>query len=508
MHVPGSCDEKHFMAYLVGRLNSLENGGRMAIREQGYEQGSRMGQKLFSSVLRRWRKENSWTQERLAEKLNIGASTVRKWENEGQIPQLSLQGEITKLTGMSAEALGFVEVKDETLKKEEEPAEQSEPLVITEEKGTAAGSSSLFPASRRFPRFPLVSGLLAVCLLLILALFLSSLGTRTPTDPRVVGHLSFRSSNQTRAGSNAGINDRIVLTLQHIPLPADGKHYYAWLQPVDAEKPAVPLGLLTLDHGAVSFLYSNEQHVNLLDVASHLLITEQDSASAGLGPSPHVHDQRFVGSIPNGHPLVPSSDRGAQEYSRYGLLDHVRHLLSSDPTLQARGVQGGLVPLLNRQADQVAWLAKSVRDTWESGIPDAVLLHQQMTRLLTLLDGLLPQAGQEITESIIGHVDLHLRGVRASPGASQQLREQAATMLDELVGITRDMHTVHADAEQLQGMNTTQLQSEHALFVLNDLLNAATSAYAGPTGVFSLSLAAETLAGMDIVACTEALCRP
>jgi len=81
-------------------------------------------------------------------------------------------------------------------------------------------------------------------------------------------------------------------------------------------------------------------------------------------------------------------------------------------------------------------------------------------------------------------------------------------MLDELVGITRDMHTVHADAEQLQGMNTTQLQSEHALFVLNDLLNAATSAYAGPTGVFSLSLAAETLAGMDIVACTEALCRP
>ncbi len=500
----------------------------MTTRERDNEQNSKMTQNTkFSEVINGWIKNQGWTQEHLAAELNVGVSTVGRWTRGKGLPQGNLREQVMKLTGMNAEDLGF------TTKEETPEAVVTSPGDANEDASSVRIAVIPSPLKKRLSarrRHRQHIGYLALVVLLLLAVFLVLYpNTHVAPLPVLAGHVSFQSSNQTRDASNEGLNDEVFIALQGIPDANPGKQYYAWLEPENREKPSLQLGTLTIHNGAATLTYQSPDRSNLLDVASRFMVTEQDNTSTLLGPSPRPQDQKYIATIPNIHPAVSASDSYSQEYSQYGLLDHLRHLLSTDPTLEQRGVHGGLVTLLNRQTLQVMSWAKNARDSWESGTPDGTLIRDQAIRILNVLDGtstpdflpipilvdrrvasfaLLPQPGQVTADSSIAHVDLHLRGVMASPGASEQMRERAATLVEDLVGIVADLNAVRTNAEKLAFMSSAQLKSGQAFFALNALLNASISAYSGPSGVFALYLSAETLTTMDMLVCTEALCRP
>lgn len=51
------------------------------------------------------RKKNGWSQEELAEKLGVSAQAVSKWENDVSCPDIMLLPEISKLFGVTVDAL-------------------------------------------------------------------------------------------------------------------------------------------------------------------------------------------------------------------------------------------------------------------------------------------------------------------------------------------------------------------------------------------------------------------
>ncbi len=59
-----------------------------------------LGQKIGSL-----RREKEWTQEELAEKLGVSAQAVSKWENDVSCPDIMLLPEISKLFGVTVDAL-------------------------------------------------------------------------------------------------------------------------------------------------------------------------------------------------------------------------------------------------------------------------------------------------------------------------------------------------------------------------------------------------------------------
>lgn len=498
--------------------------------------GTSLSQERFASTIKRWREMRGWSQKRLADELDIGEATIKRWEGDNGLPTPTLRAKLIELTSLDAEQLGlFASRKEDTQRESVSEDVHIQPEGQVVEKDVAILPS---PSAKRRSHLPYCLSsrwkrIVLLCLVLVIILgsplvYLYFRSNMAPEYPGIAGHVFFQSSNLLRDGTNQGIDDEVLIDIHGITNASSGKHYYTWLASEDPEQPAVLLGLLNVRQDNASLFYQgNAQHSNLLDSGARLVITEQDSTSALLGPSLHRHDQRYTATIPNTHPIPTSTDPLSAEYAQYGLLDHLRHLFSSDPTLAQQGIHAGLMNLLESQTNQVAWLAKSARDSWESNARDSMFIKNQIIRIVNILDGttmldspplpllvsnritsfaLLPQSGFTITDSYIGHVDMHLRGIRASPGASQAMRDSIPHLLEILVQVTSSLERVREDAEHLLQMHTTQLMSEQAFTLLNDLFTHANTAYAGPSGAFLLLLSAEPLATMDIAPCTETMC--
>jgi hypothetical protein len=95
--------------------------------------------------------------------------------------------------------------------------------------------------------------------------------------------------------------------------------------------------------------------------------------------------------------------------------------------------------------------------------------------------GLLTFSQQQAVPGYLVHISLHLDGVINSPGVSPA-QKALATQLDGVLTqiIAPLFQRVHDDAVQLVKMNATQLQSQQALSLLNDMATNANAAVAGP----------------------------
>ena len=151
----------------------------------------------------------------------------------------------------------------------------------------------------------------------------------------IVGQAFFMSSGQMNLTTNQGSNYEIQINLQHIPNPASGNSYYAWLLPDKSQVESAPLilGKVPVNNGAIHFTYSGDgQHTNLLASMSQFLITEESASITPNVPSPDLNAWRYYAALPQ----TPAQGQ------TYSLLDHLRHLLASDPTLKSFHLQGGL----------------------------------------------------------------------------------------------------------------------------------------------------------------------
>lgn len=315
---------------------------------------------------------------------------------------------------------------------------------------------------------------------------------------RAVGSISFASSDQGNGLAGQGTADELQIDLAGIPGPAPGDSYYGWLLP-DSQSatstPAIGIGKLAVEGGSIRVLYSDGLHRNLLALVGGFLITEEQSASLPLQPSPDQATWRFQAT----YPQAPGPSDGLQRFSE---LDHLRHLLSGSPLLASMGLRGGLD----------AWFARNIQKVFESagaaqgyfGQPDALpLLRTHLAIILEYLDGArdarldlsgLPASpaplGAQVSllqidasppgpPTFVGQIDLELKGVMAAPGNTAKLRTMAEDIDGTLTRVGGWLRQLRSDVRQLAAMSGTQLLQPQAQTLLNDADTMAQYAFIG-----------------------------
>ena len=346
---------------------------------------------------------------------------------------------------------------------------------------------------------------LLVAIVVLVALLGSGLGailllthhaTAAPTANSPVGQAYFVSSGHVNQDATQGINDEFQITLKGIPSPATGKAYYGWLLPDNSASDSLPdilLGKLPITNGAINYLYPGDsQHTNLLGMTSRFLITEEDANVAPQVPTPDLTAWRYYAALPQ---TIPSGQK-------YSLLDHLRHLLASDPDLMAYDINGGLNIWTYREIQSVAQWAQTLPGARNG--QDYDYLRRQLVAILDYLDGSqnvnqdVPagtpvQANQQLAQigllefdpatqnppGYLYHIALHLNGVLASPGATQFQRDLAIKINTSLTNLRVWLTQARHDAAQLLTMSDAQLGQSSTQAIVNDLVTMTTGAYQG-----------------------------
>ena len=315
---------------------------------------------------------------------------------------------------------------------------------------------------------------------------------------RLVGNITFLSSEQLSENSSQGIDDEVQIDLHSLASPAAGKSYYAWLlgDKNQAESRTILLGKLSLNQGNAYLLYAgDQQHTNLLEFNSRFVVTEEDAAMTPITPSPDYSAWRYYGEIPQTPDPFNSH--------HYSFLDHVRHLLASEPMLNDLELPGGLNNWFYRNTGKLIEWTVSARDRWEES-KDLAFVRRQAIRTLTYLDGLsfvqqdmppdatlsdssklesvglLDVNGQnQNPASYIGSIVYHLNGLLDAPGSTPDVRKNAAQIITAMNNVQGWLETMHADAKQIVAMTDAQLSQPATFTLLNDLVDQANHAYVG-----------------------------
>jgi hypothetical protein len=370
----------------------------------------------------------------------------------------------------------------------------SKPRTTIEAVGTRKGGGHNF----------LILALIALVILLVISsagmlFFLSGSKSTSPPPSPFVGQVVFISSGQRGTDYNTGICDEIQVNLNHLTPPTEGKSYYAWLLPDSGhaeESPAAFLGRLTVDNGAASITYTSPKHENLLLTKSRFLITEEGTNSPLSLPSPDQHFWRYFAAIPQ----TPNP----QNPRNYSYLDHVRHLLTQDPTLQQLGMQGGLSTWFYENVKSVRAWANIAQGAGKGGRFSVV--HSNIISILDYLDGtnfvagdvppgtpitadpqisslpilsLGPDPANQKPSSYIYHLEIHLQGLIDSPDATDAQRTLASKIDNELEKTNGILQQVRQDAKKLVAMSDAQMATAAAASLLSDLVKNTDSAFVG-----------------------------
>ncbi len=358
-------------------------------------------------------------------------------------------------------------------------------------------------ASRRRP---------TLLLLLTIALVLGIVGsfiilphafhTSAPaaTPPVIAGHIAFTGSGQLSETSSQGIADQVTVDLSQLPPPAAHRSYYAWLlgDRTQSDPQALLLGTLQVNNGNSHLFYQGDnKHTNLLQTMSRFLVTEEDSAVTPIAPSPDQNSWRYSAEFSSTPINVPDNTK------HFSYLDHLRHLLASDPTLDALELPGGLNTWCYRNIAKVLEWTTSTRDKWEE-TKDAQFVRDQASRALEYLDGdtfvyqdLPANAPLLVNErlariglvqvngpnqeppSYLSHIVHHLNGLLEAENATPVLRKQVAALVSAMNNVEQWLTQVRHDTQQLVKMSDDQLQQSATLSTLSDMIENANRAYVG-----------------------------
>ncbi|HEX4204926.1 MAG TPA: hypothetical protein VHZ51_12165 [Ktedonobacteraceae bacterium] len=363
---------------------------------------------------------------------------------------------------------------------------------------------------RRLPVAMLVLLLIAVVLagvgsLLVFSAKLPSskaVGAPPISGPVQVGHINFSSSEQLNENSSQGIEDELVVDLNNVPAATSGKLYYAWLlgDKNQGDVKAIALGTLPVSNGHAHLLYTGDtKHSNLLQISGGFLVTEEDSAMPPIAPSTDTSTWRYYGAFWQ----TPINTPGNTQH--YSYLDHLRHLLAADPTLDKSGLPGGLNNWLYRNSSKIMEWSGSLREQWENSKDmDMAFMKRQTIRTLTYLDGLAfvqrdlpPKTPLLVNErlarvgllavngsnqgppSYLVHIDEHLNGLLSSGKATPATRKSISDIVVALNNVNFWLNQVRQDSLKIMKMSDAQLRQPATLSLINDMIDNATAAYVG-----------------------------
>jgi len=334
-------------------------------------------------------------------------------------------------------------------------------------------------------------------LLIIVVLGLVSLRLDAPVAAnQVVGNAYFLSSGMIDATNTQGLNDGIQLDLSGISVPMIGKSYYVWLLPdlAHPEGPSLLMGTLGVSQGNAHLQYWDPSHADLLGFMSRLLITEESSSIPPDTPSPDRGTWRYTAEIPQ--------QANPEDMMHLSLLDHLRHLLVSQPDLESLGLHGGLAIWFLQDVRKVLEWANAARGTGQPQNPD--LMHRHFIRILEYLDGIafaqshdLPPGAGILVDPLAGqigllaldpqasppgytsHIGMHLAGLIASPGATAAQRTLAGRLDDAMTVVKGELEQARKDAIQLVNTPEESLGDPQSVYALDDLVEQTNDAYVG-----------------------------
>ena len=336
----------------------------------------------------------------------------------------------------------------------------------------------------------LIAWVAVLVVLMGTTIFSINMLSRGHASPTLVGTLAFTDSGQYDSTSTVGYNDIVSLSLHSLTTPGTGMAYFAWLlpDPGDDGTPPLLLGRLSVNTGNAAFQYTSPAHTNLLARYSRVRIIEQQALNDPSTPSPDPKTWRWEGSLPN----TPNPG-DAQHYS---LLDHLRHLLAKDPTLQANNIPGGLVLWTTRNVAKVQEWSSAAQGGWgpQMSAEDADLIHRHMLRILDYLDGqtyvgqdvpagslwladpvlpgkfgLLSYTQDQDPPGYLQHVNLHLTGLAESPGHTDEQKQVTIQVDGVTTRMVNDLTQVRKDAVQLVQRSHEQLRQPDTLTLLNEM---------------------------------------
>ena len=341
----------------------------------------------------------------------------------------------------------------------------------------------------------------------------------------IVGSASFESSGQLDVQMTQGMNDELQLDLSHIPNPDPGTAYYAWFLPDRGQAlvQLVLLGRLPVKHAEIHLHYGgDQQHTDLLQHSSRLLITEEDAAVSPHTPSLNPRRWRYYGEI-------AQRPNPGESVNHSSVLDHIRLLLSGSSSLP---LPGGLRLWLLLQTRNLLEWATAARG---SPMPEApAYLRIDLVNMLDELDGsagvsqdvpvgaplsidpqlaqvplLALQPGQQPADSIT-QIEVQLAALAQSPGATGAQLQIALHGMADLKLVADALGHVRQDARQLLLFSDAQLAQPAALSLLDDLVEEVNTAYAGllnpaagvrEGGAVSIADQLERLATIDLERC-------
>lgn len=286
-----------------------------------------------------------------------------------------------------------------------------------------------------------------------------------------VGQAYFLSSGQG-GQPGQGVDDEFQVTLKNIPAPAQGKADYAWLLPDISQTEGKPtlLDPLVINNGVASLphVYVDSQRHNLLTTNSRFVVSTSDANVRPLTPDQNTWI--YYATLPQSpNPNDPQHFSG---------LDHLRHILGEDPTLQKLGMGGGLAYLLLQDSEEMMkWSKEAIDNT----TPD----HKRVKTIdvLYTLRGLcapqdlnnLPQGVVQTPEFPVDHNFLpllecaqspnppgqghilhtltHLNGLVASPGATANQKTLAAQINPEVTDVNAKLLQLENVAKQLVSLD-------------------------------------------------------
>ncbi len=333
-----------------------------------------------------------------------------------------------------------------------------------------------------------------------------------------IGRLLFLSSGQGNATQNQGVNDNVQIDLSSLSAPGSGKKYYAWLVADDSYQSNhfVFLGALDVQHLQAHLTYSQPQHNNLLMTMSRFLVTQENAVVQPTVPSHDPATWYLVGSIaqtPNPH-----------DQERFSVLDHLRHLLATDPKLKALGIEGGLNAWLDSNTQGLPQLAQKALQSANAKNGNDV--HNQLVRLLDYLDGTRNVAGDippgsavlvnapsarigllqthayQDPPSYLYHIDSHLMALVSSPGVTTEQQKMAVSITSELNVIQSLLQQVRTISKDLVALPPNRLLQADVQSQLTTLLHLTVAIYNGPDtthpGIHAISQQILALASMPL----------
>lgn len=451
---------------------------------------SEESKRLIGRRLAEARLRQALTQQQVADVVGVAPDTVRRWENGKQLPVRYYWQNLCTL---------YQTTPEELFRADSPPApaptfSPSESLMSTSP-AQSAPLTGATPSRSRPAQAIRPLRVLLLLLLLVASLLVAPASVTLPASQHTVapltGSVAFQSSGQGKA-DHQGIMDELHIVLTGLTNPVKGAGYYAWMAKASgsAETRWQPLGWLTYSQRTATLLYRDPQRRNLLATFSRFLITQEQASILPLQPSANWVAQASISTVPA--PLDPH---------HYSLLNHLQHLLATDPALERLHLQNGLVTYLAANTEAVQQEAAALVPAWHAGHFAEMRAH--LIRILDWLDGsvavsvdvpsgtpflaplpaahvgLLTLSPNQNPPGYVLHTDLHLEGVAATPGASIMQQEEAKRLRIEMNAIALALSTMREDALSLVRMPSAELARSTTLSSLISLNNLARMTWNG-----------------------------